>query len=218
MRSLLLSILIAALALAGCAGKKWRADAPPEELYRLAQAAVEDRDFDDARKLLDQIRDQYPFSRYAADAELLGADASFDEKKYEEAAAAYRSFGELHPTHPKAPYAMYRRGLSYEEITHPADRDQTATRDAVEAFQKLLYANPDSEYAPEARKQLTELRERLAAHELYVAKYYIRRKQTAAALQRLQRLVQDYPEAPQRDEALRLALELQTARKADPTD
>jgi len=218
MRAFLLAAFVAALALTACAGRKWQADAPPEALYRLAQEAVEDHDFDEAKNLLEQIRDQYPFSRYAVDAELLDADVLFREEKYEEAAAAYRSFEELHPTHPQAPYALYRRGLAYEEMTYPADRDQTATHNAVEAFQKLLYADPNSEYAPEARKRLGALRERLAAHELYVAKYYIRRDQIDAALQRLQGLVQEYPEAPQRDEALRLALELQAVRKADRTD
>jgi outer membrane protein assembly factor BamD len=218
MRTFVLIALAAALALTACAGKQRRADAPPEELYRLAQAALEDRDYEDARKLLDQIRDQYPFSRYAVDAELLGADIAFREKKYEEAAAAYRSFEELHPTHEKAPYALYRRGLSYEATTYPADRDQTATRNAVEAFQKLLYANPDSPYAVDARKRLAELRGRLAEHELYVAKYYLRKKQFDAALQRLQELVREYPEAPQRDDALRLALELQSSGKAHRAD
>jgi len=211
MRAFLAAVLAATLALTACAGKQRRTDIPPEELYRQAQVAVEDRDYEEARELLDQIRDQYPFSRYAVDAELLGADMAFREKKYEEAAAAYRSFEELHPTHPKAPYALYRRGISYEETTRPADRDQTSTRNAVEAFQKLLYASPDSEYAADARARLGKLRGRLAEHELYVAKYYIRRKQFDAAVQRLQGLVQDYPEAPQRDEALRLALELQSA-------
>jgi len=218
MRALLCTVLAVALALAGCAGRELRADAPPEEIYREAQAAVADKDYEDARKLLDQIRDQYPFSRYAVDAEILGADVAFHEEKYEEAAAAYRSFEELHPTHEKAPYALYRRGLAYAETTHPADRDQTATRSAVEAFQKLLYASPDSEYAPDARARVAELRGRLAEHELYVAKYYVRRKQFDAALQRLQGLVQEYPEAPQRDEALRMALELQSAGKADRDD
>lgn len=206
-KSVLLALLVALLY--GCAAGQKRADLPPEELYRLAQEAVEDRDYQDAQKLLDQIRDQYPFSRFAAEAELLSADMAYRDKRYEEAAAGYRSFEELHPTNPKVPYALYRRGMAYLEISHPADRDQTATRNAAEAFQKLLFAHPDSQYADEARRLLDEMRSRLAAHELYVARYYLRKDQYGAALSRLQALVQNYPDAPQRDEALRLALEVQ---------
>jgi len=209
MRVLHRATLVALLLVAACAGKQDRAGIPPEELYRQAQAAIEDHDYENAGELLDQIRDEYPFSRYAAEAELLSADMAFRQEKYEEAAAAYRSFEELHPTHPKAAYALYQRGLSYAEVSMPEDRDQTATRNAVEAFQKLLYASPGSEHAAEAQTRLAELRGRLAGHELYVARYYIRKKSLGAALQRLHTLVQEYPDAPQRDEALRLALELQ---------
>ena len=200
----------------GCAGGQKRAPIPPEELYRQAQEAVEDYDFKQAQDLLDRIRDEYPFSKYAAEAELLGADMAFRDNRFEEAAASYRSFEELHPTHPKVPYAIYRRGMAYLEISHPADRDQTASRNAAEAFQKLLNAYPNSEYAAEAREHLTEMRSRLAAHELYVARYYVRKKKYSAALSRLHELVKTYPDAPERDEALSLALEVQDLkRKAD---
>jgi outer membrane protein assembly factor BamD len=53
----------------------------------------------------------------------------------------------------------------------------------------------------------------LAAHELYVARYYDRKKKYDAALHRLQSLVQTYADTPHRDEALRLALAIQTKKR-----
>ncbi|MEW6489168.1 MAG: outer membrane protein assembly factor BamD [Thermodesulfobacteriota bacterium] len=209
----LAAVLVTLLAVA-CAGKAKRAELPPEELYRQAQEAAERKRFDAAQELLDQIADEFPFSRYATEARLLTADIAYQKKEYEEAAAAYRSFEELHPTHPRASYALYRRGLSYAAVSLPEDRDQTHTRNAADAFEKLLHAAPEGEYAEDAGRRLADLRARLAAHELYVARYYLRRKSYAAARQRLETLVRDYPDAPQRDEALRLALELQG--KAEP--
>jgi outer membrane protein assembly factor BamD len=208
--------LLAVFLAAACAGKPKRADLPPEELYRQAQESVEKKNYDRARDLLDQIRDEYPFSRFAPEAEILSADMAYQQKNYEEAAAAYRSFEELHPTHPRASYALYRRGLAYAALSLPEDRDQSGTRNAVAAFDKLLHADPGNEHAEDARSRLTELRARLAAHELYVARFYIRRKSYSAALQRLEYLVQEYPDSPQRDEALRLALELH-AKTGGPT-
>ena len=193
----------------GCAGKPTRVDRPPDELYRLAQDAVEDKDYEDAESLINQIRDEFPFSKYAMEAELLSADMAYKRENWEEAAAAYRSFEELHPTHPKIPYVIYRRGLAYLELSLPPDRDQTGTRNAVEALQKLLFAHPKSEYAADASARLTELRDRLAAHELYVAQYYARKDKYDAALKRLQGLVQNYPDSRYRDEALELALKLE---------
>lgn len=204
----LAAVLTALLALA-CAGKSRRAQLSSEELYGQAQEAVERKRFDEAQELLDQIADEFPFSRYATEARLLNADIAYQKKEYEEAAAAYRSFEELHPTHPRAPYALYRRGLSYAAVSLPEDRDQTNTRNAASAFEKLLHADPGGEFAEDAGRRLSDLRARLAAHELYVARYYLRRKSYGAARQRLETIVRDYPDAPQRDEALRLALELQ---------
>lgn len=180
----------------------------------MARQALEDENFDEAKTLVDRIRDEFPFSRYATDAELLAADAAFEGAQYEEAAAAYRSFEELHPTNEKIPYAVYRRGAAYDRLSLPEDRDQTATRRAVEAFTKLLNAFPESEFATEARGRLGELRSRLAAHELYVARYYLRKKQPSAALQRLRAAVQEFPETPEGAAALKLALELQTKAAA----
>jgi outer membrane protein assembly factor BamD len=208
--------IIALLLVCACAGRQLKPDMTAEEIYQAAQAEVEKRDYDEAQKLFDRIRDEYPFSKFAVEAELLAADSAFRQEKWEEAAASYRSFEELHPTHPSVAYAIYRRGLAQMKLASPDDRDQTATRKALEAFQKLLNAYPGSEYASEARLKLEEARFSLAAHELYVAQYYARKKEYDAALARLRDLVRDYPDTPHRDEALRLATEIK-ARKEGAT-
>ncbi len=205
--------LLAAGFLAACAGRETRWDKRPDELYRLAQEALDDSDYERAQSLINQIRDEFPFSKFAMEGELLGADMAYKRKNYEEAAAAYRSFEELHPTHPKVPYAMYHRGLAYMELSQPEDRDQTATKNGAEALQKLLYAYPKCEYASDARTRLTEARDRLAGHELHVARYYARREKYDAALTRLRGLVQNYPESQYRDEALQMALKLEGEKK-----
>jgi outer membrane protein assembly factor BamD len=210
-----LPILLLSL-LSACAGARKAPDLPPEELFRQAKAAVQKSNFEEAETLLDRLRDEYPFSRHAVEAELLAADSAFKQKKYEEAAAAYKSFEELHPTHLQVPYAIYRRGLSYAEMAVREDRDQTATRNAAEAFQKLLNAYPQSEHAEEAGKRLAQARATLAAHEFYVAQYYVRRGKYDAALSRLQIVVEGYPELPIREKAQALAAELQAKKKGGP--
>jgi outer membrane protein assembly factor BamD len=195
------------LFLAGCASTDRLVGIPPDQLYRMAEAAGADKDYLEAEEILDRIRDDHPFSRFAVEAELLGADLKFQDKKYEEAAALYRSFEQLHPTHPRVDYAVYRRGMAYWNLSRPAGRDQSGTRAAAEAFQKLLFGYPQSPHAASAGEQLTAVRARLAAHEIHVGRYYLRRKSYRAAADRLEAVVQEYPDTPQRDEALQLALE-----------
>lgn len=200
-RSRLLPLLLVLLC-AGCAGTTANLpDTSAEDLYRQAEQAVKAGQAEPARKLLDRIRDEFPFSKFAAEAELLGADLAFSQEKWEEASAAYQTFQDQHPSHPRALYALYRRGLSQMELSRPPDRDQTATRNTAAAFQKLLYASPSGEYSAEAKRRLGEARSTLAAHELAVAQFYLRKDQRDAAQERLRAVVSEYPDTPQRQEA-----------------
>lgn len=210
-------LLLACALLAACAGSlpKAQKTETAETLFARAQTAVTERNYDEATKALDRIRDEFPFSKHAVDAELLRADLAYKQEKFQEAAAAYRAFEETHPTHPKASYAVYRRGLSQMRLSLPEDQDQTATRAALEAFQKLLQAYPGGEYEKEAREKIAEARGRLAAHELYVARYYVRKEKFDAALGRLTLLLRDYPDTPSKEEAQRLIATL-TAKAGSP--
>lgn len=208
MRILPCIALCAGLLFAACAGPAQRAELTPDELYTQAAEALEKKRFEKARELADRVRDDHPFSRFAVEAELLLADVAFREDKFEEAAAAYRSFEELHPTHPRVPYALFWRGAAYVNQSLPSDRDQTATRLAAEAMQKLLYAYPGSEFDGRARELLQDMRAKLAGHELQVARYYAKERQYPAALQRLTALVRDYPDTPAGEEAVTLAKDL----------
>lgn len=213
MKSLRVPPLLLLLLLTACAaGQKKAPDVSPADLYQQAQKAVEKAQYDEAKRLLNRIREDSPFSKYAVDAELLSADAAFKDKKYDEAAAAYKSFVELHPTHPKVNWADYRRGLAYLNVAHPEDRDQSATRKAAEALQKLINADPNGPYTADARKRLAETRQTLAAHELYVARYYVRKKKYDSAQDRLRIVLRDYSETPANAEASKLMAELETKK------
>jgi outer membrane protein assembly factor BamD len=202
-----LPLAAALLLLSACAGADRLAGVPPDQLYAMAQAAGADKDYEEAQKILDRIRDDHPFSRFAAEAELLAADLKFQAEAFEEAAALYRSFEQLRPTHPRVAYTIYQRGLAYWNLSSPAGRDQANTHSAAEAFQKLLYGYPTSEFAAPARERLAQARSRLAAHEIHVGRYYLRRERYAAALGRLEAVAREFPDTPEQAEARQLATE-----------
>lgn len=205
--------LLVVFFLAACAATPLKApEVSAEDLFRQAEQAAKGSDPERAQKLLDRIRDDFPFSKFAAEAELLGADMAFSQGTWEEAAAAYKTFEDQHPSHPKAPYALYRRGLAQMALSRPPDRDQTATRNAAEAFQKLLYASPNGEFSADAKRRLADMRSRLAAHELTVVQFYLRKGQHDAALERLRAAVREYPDTPQREEAASLLRQVEGDR------
>lgn len=151
-----------------------------------------------------QIRDRYPFSQYGLLADLKLADIHYYRGEYEEAVSAYREFEKLHPANEALPYIVYQVGMSYFRQIPSVDRDQTVTRNAWNEFQRLLNTYPDSQYVLEAKKRIRECREKLAEHELYVGRFYLRTKKYQAALKRLSEVIVTYPETSAKDKALTL--------------
>ena len=60
------------------------------------------------RQKMSEVKRKYGYSRYARLAELRLADADFQQEKYAEATAGYKSFVHDYPNDPQIPYARYQ--------------------------------------------------------------------------------------------------------------
>jgi len=139
------------------------------------------------------IIDNYPYSEQAVLAQLAIADAYFRATKYDEAVSYYKDFVELHPEHKQVPYAMFQGGMAYYKQSRDAQRDQTATREALANFDRLLARYPHSEYAAQAEERWRELRTRLGQHTMGVADFYFDRAEYPSAAERYRELLNEYP-------------------------
>jgi outer membrane protein assembly factor BamD len=128
------------------------------------------------------------------------------------ALSAIERFIKQHPSSPGLDYALYLRGLiNFNDNVgllaklvdqSPSERDQRASRDALQAFGQLVDQFPESAYAADARLRMAYILNSLAEHELHVARYYLRRGAYLAAANRAQQVVANYPTAPANEEAL----------------
>ncbi|HXG59429.1 MAG TPA: outer membrane protein assembly factor BamD, partial [Thermoanaerobaculia bacterium] len=101
----------------------------------------------------------------------------------------------------RADYAMLQIAMvAYKQMERP-DRDQQKTREAVEKFNDMLAAYPRSPLRAEAEKRRQEALDRLAKHEHLVARFYMKRGSWQAAVQRLNYLIDEYPNFNERDVA-----------------
>jgi outer membrane protein assembly factor BamD len=82
------------------------------------------------------------------------------------------------------------------------ERDPKATRQAFDAFRELATRFPDSRYTPDAIARMNYLVNALAAHEIHVARYYMKRGAYVAAANRAQFTLKTYPRAPANEEGL----------------
>jgi len=165
---------------------------------QLAQEGMQkmrQKKYGDALKDFKQLKEHYPYSKYAILAELKIGDAHFQRKEYSEAAIAYEEFARLHPRNEVVPYVLYQIGMCHFLSFSTVDRDQEETRLAVESLQRVVQAYPDSEYAQKAKKQLNECKKRIVAHDYQVGRFYYRQGEYRAAKERLQKAVMTHPDA-----------------------
>jgi outer membrane protein assembly factor BamD len=115
-----------------------------------------------------------------------------------EAQYKYRDFINRYPGSDRADYAMLQIAMvSYQQMERP-DRDQAKTKEAVEKFNDMIRAYPRSPLRAEAEKRLQDAQDRLAKHEHVIAHYYIKRRSSTAAVQRLNYLIDTFPKYPNR--------------------
>jgi outer membrane protein assembly factor BamD len=208
-RSLAL-LALAAAALGGCATSQNNVDITKpvtgeastnaEKAYRKGLEEKSSSGYIEATRYFEWVRNNFPYSQYAALSELALADMSYERDDYAGSAIAYGEFVKSHPSHPKADYASFRIGLSHfadrssENFMLPPahEKDQGPVRSALESFQKFLRAFPKSTLVNEARRLSDECRDRLAAHERYVADFYWKKQAWKGAAGRYLALADTY--------------------------
>ena len=216
-----LAALLLSIALGGC---QWlgdknepKKDWSAADYYKAAKEEFDNRNWDAAIKLYEQLESKYPFGRFAQQAQLEVAYAYYKQGESAQATAAVEKFIKLHPNHQNVDYALYLKALiNFKEDLGPlarivaqdlADRDPKAARESFEGFKELVTRFPESRYSPDARERMAYLVEALARHEVHVARYYLNRGAYLAAANRAQDAIVRFPNSPTHREALDIMIE-----------
>ncbi|BDU75646.1 outer membrane protein assembly factor BamD [Mesoterricola sediminis] len=173
------------------------------EILAEAKIYLENRKWDDGRRILRVIEERLPSSKEFAEAKLLIADSFFfgSTNTYPEALVEYQSFLNYFPRSDKRDYVLYRIALCHYAAIMNAERDQTETRKALEGFQTLLKEAPGSVYAVDAKAKVVQCWRRMAEAELMVGIFMVKNFQFAPAEMRLKTLLETYPEYVDRERA-----------------
>ena len=180
-------------------------DQKEKSAYDLIEDGIEaynDGSYAEALKNFEQLKDWYPFSKYAILAELKTGDAHYQLAQYAEAVQSYEEFERLHPRNEAVPYVIYQTGRCYYDQIETVDRDQTPARKSLDIFRRLIRQYPDDQYSARARSHIDRCLQSLAGHDLYVAEFYYRTKHYKAALKRFESVITDYPDVGMQYQAL----------------
>ena len=182
-----------------------------EDLYNEAMNHVDFEEYQDAAKLFEEVERQHPYSAWATKAQLMGAYAQYQRNKYDDALVSLDRFIQLHPGNRDAPYAYNLKGLCFYEQITDVGRDQKITEQALTALQEVVDRFPTSRYARDARLKVDLTRDHLAGREMSVGRYYQKKGQLLAALNRYKVVVDQYQTTTHTPEALHRQVEIYTA-------
>jgi len=187
-----------------------------EEQYNIAQSELEESQYKNAAKNFLEIERQYPYSKWAINAQIQAAYSYYKDEKFDEAIGTLERFIKLNPGNENVPYGYYLIALSYYNQISSVDRDQGITVKARKALGDVASRYPDSDYGRDARFKLDLVEDHLAGKEMTVGRYYLTRKRYIGAINRFKTVVEEYPTTAQVEEALHRLVECYLALGVTP--
>lgn len=175
---------------------------PPEKMYAEADAMLSKGDYDGAAKKFEDLDRSHPYSPEARRAIVLAAFAYYKGGKTPEAIASAERYTVMHPGTKDAALAHHIIASAYFDDMKGPNRDQTATRKALEQLKILHSRYPDSEYAKTAENRIRIAEDTLAAQEMEVGRFYLKQQNYAGAINRFKTVVSDYQTTAHVEEAL----------------
>lgn len=194
------------LAVAGCASSNDLSKAlnpdPPAKMYADADALMSAGKFDEAAKKFEDLDRDHPYSSEARRAIVMAAYAFYKAGKYPEAIASAERYTTLHPGTKEAALAHHIIASAHFDEMRGPNRDQSATRKALNELKTVRTRFPDSPYAKDVDNRIRLAEDTLAASEMEVARYYMKRKNYIAAINRFKTVVTEYQTTAHVEEAL----------------
>jgi outer membrane protein assembly factor BamD len=217
-------VLALAAVLAACGGNRNvnpQSTAQPDRfLMDRATESMNKRNWLEAREYYRQIVDNYPQSPLRPDAKLGIGESFLGEGSTESlvlSANEFREFLTFYPTNPKADQAQYKLAMTHVRQMKAPARDQSATKEALKEFQVFFDRFPNSQLAPEVKKQWREARDRLSEASYLVGFHYYRQKWYPGAVDRFREVLKEDPEYSKRD-AVYYYLAESLARSSKPAE
>ena len=206
----LLVLLALASFLSACAGREENdpyAGRSAEDLFSEAEGLLEGEDFEEASTVYNEVERQHPHSPLAPRALLLAGYSHYSNQDYGQALLTFNRFIDLHPGNIQIDYAYYLRAVCYYEQISDIERDQEMTVLALDALDDLIGRFPESEYVRDASLKSDLAYDLLAGKHVSVGRFYQKRGDWLAAINRFNVVVEEYDTTTHTPEALHRLVE-----------
>ncbi len=198
--------------LTACGGRD-RADASlegftAEQIFRRGEHLLEtSRRADPALRHFRELERLYPATDWARRAIVMQAYTLHRDRQYEEARAVAQRFLDNYPADQDAAWAAYIVALTYYDQIEGVGRDQGVTFQALRGLRRVIEDYPNTEYARSAVLKFDLAFDHLAAKEMEIGRFYLRRGNQAAAINRFRAVIEEYQTTTHTPEALHRLVE-----------
>jgi len=175
---------------------------PASDIFTLAEQKLEEQEPDKAAEIFGEIERLYPYSDLAKRALIMQAFSYHKDKDYENSRATAQRFIDFYPADEDAAYAQYLLALSYYDQIDEVGRDQGLTFQALQGLRTVIERYPDTEYAKSSILKFDLAFDHLAAKEMEIGRYYLKRGHFTAAINRFRVVVEDFQTTAHTAEAL----------------
>ncbi|MEM7668396.1 MAG: outer membrane protein assembly factor BamD, partial [Pseudomonadota bacterium] len=151
------------------------------EIFQVGEQQIADGNGRQAAETFNEVERLYPFSQLAKRAVIMSAFASYEAGDFPSARNSANRYLDLYPTDVDASYAQYLIGLTYYDNIVDVGRDQATTQSALSELREVVRRYPDSDFARDAQLKIDLTNDHLAAKEMEVGRYYLKRGHYSAA-------------------------------------
>ena len=142
------------------------------EIFEISNDYINSNQFELALIELDKIEVLFPSSPYAKKSILLKAYIKFLNKEYEETRALAEMYKNYYPGSEDIVYANYLEAMTYYVLMKKSEYSQKNTNMALDKFNFILNAYPNSQYEIDIRTKIKLLNNNLASEKLNIARFY----------------------------------------------
>jgi len=199
-----LCALVTVVLIASCASDETRQQTPlrPEEAFAKAEKLIDNFEYEEARRILGEVKNNDSTGRYAAIARLKIAESYAEEENYESAVAEYRRFIDSYPDSQYAPYAQYQIAMLYFSRIRGPERGAGEAKLALKEFRKLKELFPRNPYKEIVDINIKKCLHIIAEYEFIVGEFYFKKGSYRAALGRFLGLLERFPDYDSADRVL----------------
>lgn len=179
-----------------------------EILYKRGLDSFNNGDYIKAIELLKKIETDDPYSFLVPKSILMISYIYYESNEYIQALESLKKFKNLYPINKNIAYAEFLTGICLYEQINNVSNDATPSLLALKQFNMIINTYPKTIYAEESKIRIDLIKEQLAGHEMYFARYYMNKEKWISAILRLQTVIEKYPTTIFAEEALHRLVEV----------